>query len=820
MKNKFFRNISTLFIASFVLSVAPGAIPAYAAETTLPSSYDARDYGYVTDEKIQYGGSCWAFAATAAAESSLIKSGLADRSIDLSELHTAYYTYNTFIDPIGNTVGDEGRINSIYGVLNEGGKAEDAAELYAKWCGPVAESSMPYSKDEYLNRIYPEITKDLSAESLFHLKKVVYQDYNDRDGVKRMILQYGSVVGSYYSGNGYNYEHEEVTYHVPNATTPNHDVSIIGWDDTYPKENFTRQPQNDGAWLVKNHCGRNSWLWISYETCVSGITAFEFEPAGLLENNYQYDGFSGHGNTTYNAVTSSSRPEVKSYMNVFQAKKSTKTLEKLEAVMIHGANGGVVHRVQIYINPVMKDGQLVDYEYKSEPFEYTFDKNGIYKVDLPEDIYLNDGDTFGIELSGDGISEFQIAASYPSTGKDVANPGESYVGKTEYGEFSYVDLSGVQGAGSLRIKGFTNSTNIPLAGDVTISTTGESMKPGEAFRIDASVSVPNGAKSGISFTSSDPSVASVDEAGNVTAVSPGEATITVRAMYGSGLKECKVEVQEIPMNTLTVEESVELDMTAEYRLNPVTNEDATNKCFTYESASPWIADVDENGRIYAAYPGTTTITVRTADGSNLSAVCMVTVKSPWVDSLVPCGGTVPPATIPTTPQIQQTGGTSAGTTTGNTNAASQTSQTRTGIPIGTLFVSGYLKYSVVSETAVTVIDIRNSSITSVSVPATVRYRKNVFKVTGIGKKTFSRCKKLKSVTIGANVKTIGEKAFCNCKKLKSIKFTGKAVKSVGKNAFKNVPKNAKVIVPKAKYKAYKKLFKKAGISAKAVWKKQ
>ena len=46
------------------------------------------------------------------------------------------------------------------------------------------------------------------------------------------------------------------------------------------------------------------------------------------------------------------------------------------------------------------------------------------------------------------------------------------------------------------------------------------------------------------------------------------------------------------------------------------------------------------------------------------------------------------------------------------------------------------------------------------------------------------------------------------------------MKSVGKNAFKGTYSKAKVIVPKAKYKAYKKLFKKAGISAKAVWKKK
>ena len=55
--------------------------------------------------------------------------------------------------------------------------------------------------------------------------------------------------------------------------------------------------------------------------------------------------------------------------------------------------------------------------------------------------------------------------------------------------------------------------------------------------------------------------------------------------------------------------------------------------------------------------------------------------------------------------------------------------------------------------------------------------------TSIGKNAFKGCKNLTSVTIGAGVKTIGDLAFSGCVKLKTVKL-GKSVASIGKNAFK------------------------------------
>lgn len=138
----------------------------------------------------------------------------------------------------------------------------------------------------------------------------------------------------------------------------------------------------------------------------------------------------------------------------------------------------------------------------------------------------------------------------------------------------------------------------------------------------------------------------------------------------------------------------------------------------------------------------------------------------------------------------------------------------------------------------------NKKATKVIIPATVKIDGISYKVTGISANAFKNNKKLKTITIGKNVKTIGDKAFYKCtaltritipgkvnkigkqafygcKKLKSITIKTRKLttKRVGKNAFKGIYKKAKIKVPKTKLKAYKSLLVKRGVSRKATIKK-
>ena len=129
------------------------------------------------------------------------------------------------------------------------------------------------------------------------------------------------------------------------------------------------------------------------------------------------------------------------------------------------------------------------------------------------------------------------------------------------------------------------------------------------------------------------------------------------------------------------------------------------------------------------------------------------------------------------------------------------------------FTSKNLKYKITKCTAsvkeVALTGAAKKKLTTLNVPATVKYNGMTFKVTSVGKKAFRKQAKLKSVTIGKNVKSIGASAFEGDKQLAKIKFSGTAIKSIGKNAFKGIKKNAKFTVKKSKKAYYKKLLKKA-----------
>ncbi|MBR1598396.1 MAG: leucine-rich repeat protein [Lachnospiraceae bacterium] len=108
----------------------------------------------------------------------------------------------------------------------------------------------------------------------------------------------------------------------------------------------------------------------------------------------------------------------------------------------------------------------------------------------------------------------------------------------------------------------------------------------------------------------------------------------------------------------------------------------------------------------------------------------------------------------------------------------------------------------------------SASKAKLTVEKTVKILGKKYKVTEIGNNAFAGNKKLKTLVVKADVTKLGKQAFYNSKKLKTITFRSTAIKSVGKNAFKNVPKTATIKVPGKKKADYSKKFKKAGFKGK------
>ena len=100
--------------------------------------------------------------------------------------------------------------------------------------------------------------------------------------------------------------------------------------------------------------------------------------------------------------------------------------------------------------------------------------------------------------------------------------------------------------------------------------------------------------------------------------------------------------------------------------------------------------------------------------------------------------------------------------------------------------------------------------------STVKLNGKKYKVTSVAKNALKGNKKVRTLVVGKTTEKIGKSAFQNCKNLKKIIIKSKnlkkivikstQLKKVGKNAIKGIAKGAQITCPKAKKKAYKKLF--------------
>ena len=100
--------ISALFVIILLITALCSTLQVSAQETVIPSSYNSNPESpmYVTSVKNQGDyGVCWAFSAIACCESEAIKNhGANPDQIDLSELHLAYFAYNSQNEDTGDEI--------------------------------------------------------------------------------------------------------------------------------------------------------------------------------------------------------------------------------------------------------------------------------------------------------------------------------------------------------------------------------------------------------------------------------------------------------------------------------------------------------------------------------------------------------------------------------------------------------------------------------------------------------------------------------------------------------------------------------------------
>ena len=144
-------------------------------------------------------------------------------------------------------------------------------------------------------------------------------------------------------------------------------------------------------------------------------------------------------------------------------------------------------------------------------------------------------------------------------------------------------------------------TNDASVTGVTLNQTSLAMKPGETATLIATVEPSNAKDKSLTWESSDNSIVTVDENGNIKALKAGTATITVTTKDG-GFKATAtitvtkdiVPVTGVSFDKTTLNLATGSSTTLKATVKP---SDATNKGLTWKSSDSSIVTVDKNGKI-------------------------------------------------------------------------------------------------------------------------------------------------------------------------------------------------------------------------------
>lgn len=498
-------------------------------------------------------GSCWTFGTLASLESNvLLRGGTAPDGgePDYSERQLAWFGRVTVGAETDEAQAGEGSFaertegatqTDTQLVLNAGGDYGVSAAVLTAWFGAADEAAIPYTdaagmwdpydqsgdwslseSDRTTAAVHVQEVDSLPSPATFtdvespSTENYVYNE-NATDAIKRALMEDGAICITYYADQSrpivdpddpgheeseyFNYdtyaqyvrayitEDDPSTPEVDERTTPNHAVTVVGWDEGYSKENFSndpaKQPPDDGAWIVKNSWSddwgpRGGYFYLSYYDMSIG-TAMSFQ-ADLpdadgsfgYDSNYQYDYL---GAASVGKVEPGAFGDV-AVANVFEAEGD----ETLQAVSATTANPGSEVSVEVYLLDDDADGPTDGALVASQTETVEF--GGYHTIDLDESVALAAGQRFSVMERIEGYQgsylPLEVAAydandpdesqgGYHKNQKAVANEGESYYstdGGATWGDVTELSADEVQKR--IAPSGFGGYSEVRSVGNVMI----------------------------------------------------------------------------------------------------------------------------------------------------------------------------------------------------------------------------------------------------------------------------------------------------------------------------------------------------------------
>ncbi|MDE6253427.1 MAG: Ig-like domain-containing protein [Lachnospiraceae bacterium] len=178
-----------------------------------------------------------------------------------------------------------------------------------------------------------------------------------------------------------------------------------------------------------------------------------------------------------------------------------------------------------------------------------------------------------------------------------------------------------------KVKASVGLTVIKPVGNISVNPTSMTLVEGRSATITATITPPDATYTGIRWKTSNPSVATVDYNGGVTAISAGNCKVYAVSTDGNDIKGTTNVIVKpaVPANAVSINSSnITMLPGQARRLSVRIKPSNTTESISWSSSDTSVATVDENGYVVARGQGRATIYVTSSD-SGLESTCEIVV---------------------------------------------------------------------------------------------------------------------------------------------------------------------------------------------------